>query len=874
MCSECLRGFYPVAGTCHQCPKVSFVGAIIGLLIMALLFFLVQRGTLDDQALRMLRDIATYCQFLTINFSIAVPWPAFFVGISHWTRFLNIDLELFSPHCVTNVSWHAKFWMIMTGAMVVFGGLAAASAVVARLAGRQEAADRNARKSQVMSPVPGAANAANTPTSPREVELAAVANNRDAPRRQSGVMEWQAPQALLFDVINPLNRDRHGHAAAPAGGKAGQQGGGSEPQAVVTPASPSSPASRNPKPHGAQRLRTLQQRLYGLIVTLAVLAYVPLLRTVAEAFACSNTTSGRVLRPDTAVRCGSGVHVAHMLLCAIMALLLAVVLPVYLLWRIRRLRRLGQMRTSMEGTLLLALYEPYANHFPYMEVGILLRKAATVAVAVMVTAAGWQAGLLLAITLPYFVVVAWQRPWEVLDLKICGWTVPDALNNSAIAAALMHLLSLVAAGAVLLVPGSSDAVSLVAAGASGVLTAVFVFAWLQFMCRRKTVGVVVRIHSNDSAAATPGNALEPGSPSTQQLTGAMNLELLLASVWKRADAGDGVAATAAAQAARRAIQQRLVELKRREKDLLRTMRAVGIDDVQGLVAAREELNAIRSELGPLEVTLVEPDTRAQLKRARDKQLATSLAALQAGMEARSEEVMALLRVAHTTWAGLVSELEEMEQRLRGGVWVQECLAVRRELGKAQQTLAQLAEPNAAQAEQLRQWEAELQAASKELAAQRAAVEQAAGTQGSEGNEVVQTAKRHVEMAGRALAMWRQRADAAAASKNYWAMDMLLTQRKELPALQAQAADTSDASVPDTSALARELNELRGRALALMSSVKAEEQEQAPAMLLAAQERRSVFVRECNMAAVRLVLAHKYAAAGLCLQRAEEAQQLK
>lgn len=111
LCAECDEGFYQYSGECRKCPKLSGVEIGIGVLVFAILAFVMyKRGpAVRRESSSILREMVSNSQYLGIMFSVSIAWPSFVTEAYRWVRTACGDIMMFSPRCFASYTWHGGF---------------------------------------------------------------------------------------------------------------------------------------------------------------------------------------------------------------------------------------------------------------------------------------------------------------------------------------------------------------------------------------------------------------------------------------------------------------------------------------------------------------------------------------------------------------------------------------------------------------------------------------------------------------------------------------------------------------------------------------------------------------------------------------------
>lgn len=192
--------------------------------------------------------------------------------------------------------------------------------------------------------------------------------------------------------------------------------------------------------------------------------YIPVLRTLLQAFDCASTPKGWVLRLDVTIDCLSGVHIAVMIgSCLLVGLLIA--FPAALTFKLAKALRGSSSEEEVDLVMksvccanpwltaaVRSSSKTYKHKYRHMYFITQLYKGLMVILAASFRSGLGQSLALLLISVPYLALLVRWHPfaatatgsaWNIISFKC--FSVKDLLNKSVILAAVVQVVSLVVA---------------------------------------------------------------------------------------------------------------------------------------------------------------------------------------------------------------------------------------------------------------------------------------------------------------------------------------------------------------------------------------------------------------------------------------------
>eukprot|EP01080_Neovahlkampfia_damariscottae_P002882 gene2882-4725_t len=143
LCENCASGYYKSSGKCEICNtdvQWRMIGVIIVLFILILLFF--KFAQLKVSHLSSFSIAISYYQIIAVFSAYNFKWPDALKNVLGYLKFLNLDLDIFVPECISSITygmkWGATLAIPVVFAILLFLGfiLEVIRSLLARIYGR------------------------------------------------------------------------------------------------------------------------------------------------------------------------------------------------------------------------------------------------------------------------------------------------------------------------------------------------------------------------------------------------------------------------------------------------------------------------------------------------------------------------------------------------------------------------------------------------------------------------------------------------------------------------------------------------------------------------------------------------------------------
>lgn len=126
LCGQCRDQFYPLLGSCYQCPSIPLLTALVGLLAATVLTTLALFRVMTPDRMQTLRELVAFVQMAGISVAVHADWlpPIVVEAITTWLQTGWDGITLYSLHCVVRVDFYTSVALVvaaMAGVLAVMG---------------------------------------------------------------------------------------------------------------------------------------------------------------------------------------------------------------------------------------------------------------------------------------------------------------------------------------------------------------------------------------------------------------------------------------------------------------------------------------------------------------------------------------------------------------------------------------------------------------------------------------------------------------------------------------------------------------------------------------------------------------------------------